>query len=193
MPTKSEYREYIQSEAWQKRRKEFLAAYPHCNRCTVPRELAVIAYDQDLHVHHKSYARVGDELNEDLEPLCKRCHEIETFGESKLHKVKNAECLCCDALTWNLVDRLCHWCWTLSLIGGGAGVPGNEFWILVRPPHMNEPRELGFPARMEGNYVVVMADYFVDGTVLPILGAENLISFPKVDSNLKDKLAASEN
>ena len=41
-------------------------------------------YDQDLHVHHRNYQRVGAELDSDLRSLCRRCHEIETFGESSL-------------------------------------------------------------------------------------------------------------
>ena len=46
--------------------------------------MSVIAYDQDLHVHHKNYQNIGAELDSDLEVLCRRCHEVETFGESAL-------------------------------------------------------------------------------------------------------------
>jgi HNH endonuclease len=91
MPTKTEYREYIASEAWQRRRREFLSQNQICNRCRLHRRLAVIAYDQDLHVHHRSYARVGAERDDDLEPLCKRCHELETFGRSELHQVVGSD------------------------------------------------------------------------------------------------------
>jgi hypothetical protein len=34
-----------------------------------------------LHVHHVSYARLGEELDEDLEALCKRCHNVEESSE----------------------------------------------------------------------------------------------------------------
>lgn len=84
MPTKSEYRKYIASEAWMQRRKVFLSAHPECERCGVSREMAARVYDQDLHVHHRNYQRVGAELDSDMEALCRRCHEIETFGKSKL-------------------------------------------------------------------------------------------------------------
>jgi hypothetical protein len=87
MPTKTEYREYISSDHWKRRRKDFLTHFPSCNRCRLNRTLALIAYDQDLHVHHRSYARVGAELDDDLEALCKRCHEVETFGRSNLHVI----------------------------------------------------------------------------------------------------------
>ena len=117
MPTKTEYREYIAGEDWQERRKEFLLAFPMCNRCSLPRWLAVIAYDQDLHVHHKSYARVGEELDDDLEPLCRRCHEVKTFGVSTLHKVKHIGCIICGNQTYDSVSRTCGNC---KLVIGGS-------------------------------------------------------------------------
>lgn len=111
MPTKTEYREYLSSEHWRERRKEFLDAFPNCNQCDLPRWLAIIAYDQDLHVHHKSYARVGEEIDDDLEPLCRRCHEIKTFGNSSLHKVRKTRCSVCNIdETYDLIDRTCVYC-----------------------------------------------------------------------------------
>src|SRR5713101_6765418 len=82
--TKSEYRAYISSEKWQQRRKEFLRGKDFCNRCGLEKGMAATAYDQGLHVHHRNYTRVGDELDQDLEAICRRCHEIETFGHSEL-------------------------------------------------------------------------------------------------------------
>lgn len=93
--TKTEYRKYIASEHWQQRRRWFLIMHNVCNRCLAPRWLAIDAYDQDLHVHHKSYANVGAEEDGDLEALCKRCHEIETFGSSQLHEIKHWKCQVC--------------------------------------------------------------------------------------------------
>lgn len=81
---KSEYRQYIASEAWQQRRKLFLWSHQSCNRCGIGHQAAIEAYDQGLHVHHQNYERVGCELDSDLEALCRRCHEIETFGKSSL-------------------------------------------------------------------------------------------------------------
>lgn len=112
MATKTEYREYIASEGWRQRRKEFLAqGYDECNRCGLPRRLVIIAYDEDFHVHHRSYARIGSELDEDLEPLCKRCHELETFGSTNLHEPQQFKCQggkgeCLNG-TWDRVTRLC--------------------------------------------------------------------------------------
>lgn len=84
MTTKTEYREYIASEKWQRRRRDFLTENKFCEQCDCPRWLAVAMYDQDLHVHHVSYARVGSEEDGDLKPLCRRCHELETFGKTEL-------------------------------------------------------------------------------------------------------------
>jgi hypothetical protein len=84
VPTKSEYREYIASAEWQARRIKFLAKYRYCSECNLPRRWAVRFYDQDLHVHHESYEHIGKELDEDLRALCRRCHEIKTFGHSSL-------------------------------------------------------------------------------------------------------------
>jgi 5-methylcytosine-specific restriction endonuclease McrA len=82
--TKSEYRLYIASEAWLQRRKRFLGPNPQCNRCALSQEEAVRAYDQGLNVHHRNYQHVGCELDEDLEALCRRCHEIESNGKTAL-------------------------------------------------------------------------------------------------------------
>lgn len=109
MPTKTEYRAYIASEAWQERRRQFLKGAHECEHCYIPRWLAIIAYDQDLHIHHKSYANVGHELDSDLQPLCRRCHEIKTFGESKLHKPQSYECIHCGETTYN-ISRRCSYC-----------------------------------------------------------------------------------
>lgn len=84
MRTRTSYRQYVASEAWLQRRKLFLMSRPNCERCGISKEQALEAYDQSLHVHHRNYQRVGCELDSDLEALCRRCHEIETFGKSSL-------------------------------------------------------------------------------------------------------------
>ena len=121
MATKTEYREYIAGEHWQKRRKEFLDAFPNCNECDLPRWLAIIAYDQDLHVHHKSYARIGKEVDDDLEALCRRCHEVRTFGSSTLHEVSSIGCKLCGDQTYDSASRMCHNC---KLVIGGSDDDG---------------------------------------------------------------------
>jgi len=105
--TKTVYRQYIDSAEWQERRREFLVKFNVCARCEMPRWLAEIAYDQDLNVHHKSYANVGNEDWDDLEPLCRRCHEIHKFGRSELREPKSVICENCRVKHW---DPYCDFC-----------------------------------------------------------------------------------
>lgn len=103
MTTRSQHKAYIQSEKWQLRRRDFLADHDRCSGCGINREFSRKIYDQDLHVHHKNYQRVGCELDEDLEPLCRRCHEVRTFGKSDLPPAK--KCEWCDVfVTGNICD-----------------------------------------------------------------------------------------
>lgn len=108
--TKEEYRAYIASEDWQRRRKAHLQSIPSCRRCGLPRWLAITTYDQDLHLHHKNYENVGHEKDEDLEALCRRCHELESFGVSKLHPVRKFECLSCGAPSFDQISQRCERC-----------------------------------------------------------------------------------
>ena len=109
--TKTEYREYIASAEWQQRRKDFLHDEGEkCSRCSIPRWLASIAYDQDLHVHHKSYANLGHEDWDDLEPLCRRCHEIESFGRTSIPEPKSSLCIYCGERQWDPREDMCPLC-----------------------------------------------------------------------------------
>jgi len=117
--TKSEYSAYIASEDWQRRRREYLdqrtyeqLGILHCARCQIPRWLAVIAYDQDLHVHHKNYQHLGSEQAEDLSVLCRRCHELETFGRSTLRAIPLFICKQCDAIHFDPYGDHCESCRT---------------------------------------------------------------------------------
>lgn len=62
----SEYVLYIKSTEWRSKRKEALVYYgKKCCKCN---------RTHDLHVHHKTYERLGNELMLDLEVLCEECH-----------------------------------------------------------------------------------------------------------------------
>ena len=62
------YEEYLLSPMWKARRVDVLtAARFKCQRCFKP------ATD----VHHKTYANLFNEPTEDLEALCRECHEEE--------------------------------------------------------------------------------------------------------------------
>jgi len=76
------YRQYIASPVWKAKRQEALAFYGCiCNRCK----------QHGTDVHHKTYDRVGgQELMEDLEILCRPCHEahhrLERLAKSSKRK-----------------------------------------------------------------------------------------------------------
>lgn len=75
------YTEYINSQEWRRRRRAYLKKYALCNRCGMDNDEHRRVYGTALHVHHVSYARLGAELDEDLEALCKKCHEEEECAE----------------------------------------------------------------------------------------------------------------
>jgi hypothetical protein len=65
------YEQYLQTAEWRQRRNRALArASWRCERppCTA---------GQGLEVHHRTYERLGAELDADLEVLCGRCHRAE--------------------------------------------------------------------------------------------------------------------
>lgn len=60
------YGKYLQSPRWFHRRNRSLRLADYtCQRCGVKR---------NLQVHHRAYERVGDELDSDLEVVCRGCH-----------------------------------------------------------------------------------------------------------------------
>lgn len=109
--TKSEYEQYLQSDHWKNFRKGYLDLHPYCENCELPRWLAQITYDQDLHVHHRTYENIGKEQNSDMQSLCRRCHEIETFGRSDLRAPKAVKCTLCGETHWNPRSEYCEHCW----------------------------------------------------------------------------------
>ena len=110
--TSSEHAEYLQSPRWKALREECFANCQNlCQHCDMPRWLARIVYDQDLHAHHVSYANKGtDKEVYDLDALCRRCHEIETFGRSDLRAPKSSVCGVCKGRHWNPYDSMCVGC-----------------------------------------------------------------------------------
>ena len=75
-PARPIYDEYIQSEAWQlKRRAALKRAGGKCQACP--------NYNRKpLHCHHNTYDRLGDERDTDLVIFCEECHDV-------FHKYRN--------------------------------------------------------------------------------------------------------
>lgn len=70
---------YLKSSPWQAFRKRVLEVQKvklgGCNRCE--QCLMVVSADKlhDLHVHHLTYERLGDERFEDVLIICRECHD----------------------------------------------------------------------------------------------------------------------
>lgn len=63
-----DYQSYLRSLRWKARRLGAIAlARAHCADCGAA---------ADLHVHHLTYDRIGNERDEDLVVLCSACHEV---------------------------------------------------------------------------------------------------------------------
>lgn len=77
---KNLYLDYINSEAWQLKRKEVFAQRgKSCERCG--------CNPASPDVHHKTYERLGHEYLGDLMVLCRECHKL-------IHKRKSTRRLC---------------------------------------------------------------------------------------------------
>jgi hypothetical protein len=68
-PPRMAYKDYLRCEWWKWRRLQALKKAKHrCQRCNDKAK---------LQVHHKTYVRLGRERDEDLEVVCRSCHEQE--------------------------------------------------------------------------------------------------------------------
>lgn len=66
-----EYERYLASDQWAERRAYFIArAMNRCQLCNAPGGPG----GGSLHLHHRTYARLGAELDVDVIVLCQRCH-----------------------------------------------------------------------------------------------------------------------
>ena len=61
------YHEYLKSDAWKERAKLERQQNPNCSLCN---------RKGMLHVHHRTYVRLGSEREGDLVVLCDECHEL---------------------------------------------------------------------------------------------------------------------
>ncbi len=74
-----EYDKYLETPHWQAFRKHALETQKQrlgrncCERCPEEKRQG----DVELHVHHLTYERLGEELIEDVEIICRACHEKE--------------------------------------------------------------------------------------------------------------------
>lgn len=73
---RKDYNKFIKSPAWEEKKRLFRLTrdWPICFKCG--------AWDVPMDIHHLTYARFGgDELMEDLEYVCRPCHnEIHKYS-----------------------------------------------------------------------------------------------------------------
>lgn len=67
------YRDYLHSNHWQAVRQRYYRERRKrgCDRC---------GNQETLHLHHRTYDRLGCELHRDLEALCSSCHDAAHAG-----------------------------------------------------------------------------------------------------------------
>ena len=74
------YYEYIRSNAWQRKRRQYFASkmwktYP-TGRAAGKHVCYVCGSDDRLDLHHRTYKRLGKErINVDLICVCRKCHD----------------------------------------------------------------------------------------------------------------------
>jgi 5-methylcytosine-specific restriction endonuclease McrA len=72
---RAKYREVVNSSRWKKLRQKFIERQDSkCLRCG----WCKVAWDKsrNLELHHKTYDRLGEERESDLELVCSVCHEL---------------------------------------------------------------------------------------------------------------------
>ena len=84
------YHAYLETDAWQERREAALNRA--CHRCQVCNS------GRSLDVHHRTYARLGQELEADLTVLCRGCHDL-FHKHGKLASWRSE---------WDIADRVAH-------------------------------------------------------------------------------------
>lgn len=122
------YEQYITSLLWLKRRSRWWKKYPgsHCANCD---SIAVI-------LHHRTYVRIGNELDTDLCPLCVECHiNIHTKLKKKRHIERSrllADVLCdlWEGPFDTFIDRRLSWKYYSWMLFNEEAMESEERWEL---------------------------------------------------------------
>jgi hypothetical protein len=83
-----DYKAYLQSTAWAKKRRRLITnnADADCYCCHTSH-----SYETPLDLHHLTYERLGNELDTDLVPVCRKCHDlIHSIAKSQKLKITEA-------------------------------------------------------------------------------------------------------
>ncbi len=76
------YQEYIASPEWRRFREGYWQRHPRgcCERCGRDNSSHVTRFGVRLHLHHRTYKTLGQETDDDVEAVCKPCHDKEHGG-----------------------------------------------------------------------------------------------------------------
>ena len=94
------YREYLLGEHWRSFRSHLLITRRGCERCGLSREACRFLYRHDLDVHHLTYQRIGNELPQDVQVLCRFCHEQLEWYKA-VRRQKDEEMAFITKVTWS--------------------------------------------------------------------------------------------
>jgi hypothetical protein len=82
------YSAYMQSKHWALKKKAFRACKLYKGCC------AVCGKKSNLHIHHRTYKRIGNEYLKDLVALCEMCHfKLHDLAEEYTSRKKNIHSL----------------------------------------------------------------------------------------------------
>ncbi len=96
-----DYKKYLLSKEWKEKRAEaILLANGRCRVCNT---------SQRLEVHHRTYDRIGNEIQDDLTVLCHSCHALfSRRKENNKVKVKSIKQPSKKKLLTKEIARLSH-------------------------------------------------------------------------------------
>jgi hypothetical protein len=86
------YHDYLQSDGWKARVQQMLAKadYQCTGKVYHPQHVAVRCNNTHrLQVHHRTYERLGQEREDDLQVLCERCHLLAHVQVPDCHRCGN--------------------------------------------------------------------------------------------------------
>lgn len=64
------YTAYINSSAWERKKAAFRETDEYTGRCYCCKSF------ENIHIHHITYERLGDESMDDLVAVCRKCHRL---------------------------------------------------------------------------------------------------------------------
>lgn len=168
-----QYRAYVSSRDWRLRREELIVSLgAKCANCSIPRFLTNLHnWDgEDLHVDHLRYGNLGSETSDDVQLLCKRCHQAKSFRDDR-RKEHLAHCY------GRLAKRPEEWAvimW-MTLIARGRSTPWKDWRVA----------ELEFQRASEDLDLAEIDTCFAECVRQSIYGVAMLAAFRKAAGTLK--------